>query len=254
MLLAGFIDITARHQSRTGKGTAAARSGAVQRRPGGIRLCRLARPEGAAARDRASRAMDQRGLGRPRARRRVENLGCCRAGWRGCSCCWTGCWTIRASGGSPRPTVEAGGHRRDGARHRRPAGAAAGFRRSHARAMPRAAHPPHADPGGAGEPDRQCIEAPRPRARAASPSPMRLADGVAEFRVSDDGPGIPPRFHDRDFRDLPDAGEPGRCRIERHRAGDRQEAGAGPWRRIRVESAPPARGTTFVFTWQEAVP
>ncbi len=28
---------------------------------------------------------------------------------------------------------------------------------------------------------------------------MRMADGVAEFHVSDDGPGIKPRFHDRIF-------------------------------------------------------
>jgi PAS domain S-box-containing protein len=80
---------------------------------------------------------------------------------------------------------------------------------------------------------------------------MRLADGVAEFRVSDDGPGIDPRFHDRIFlifqtlasRDDVEASGIGlaivKKKVQRHGG------------QIRVESAPPARGTSFVFTWRE---
>ena len=44
---------------------------------------------------------------------------------RGCSCCWTGCWPIRASAGTPMHCGGGGEHRRSGARHRRSAGAAA---------------------------------------------------------------------------------------------------------------------------------
>jgi PAS domain S-box-containing protein len=82
---------------------------------------------------------------------------------------------------------------------------------------------------------------------------MAVADGVAEFRVSDDGPGIPPRFHDRIFGLFQTLG-----RGDDHGSGGIglaivrkrvQDSGGG----IRVESGPPARGTTFVFTWPEAV-
>jgi signal transduction histidine kinase len=81
---------------------------------------------------------------------------------------------------------------------------------------------------------------------------MRLADGLAEFRVSDDGPGIPERFHERIFvifqtlasRDEVESSGIGLAIVKR-----RVEVHGG---RIRVESAPPARGTTFVFTWREA--
>jgi PAS domain S-box-containing protein len=81
---------------------------------------------------------------------------------------------------------------------------------------------------------------------------MHLENGVAEFRVSDDGPGIAPRFHDRIFaifqtlasRDDVESSGIGlaivKKRIENHDG------------RIWVESAPPARGTTFIFTWKEA--
>jgi PAS domain S-box-containing protein len=80
---------------------------------------------------------------------------------------------------------------------------------------------------------------------------MRDVDGVAEFRVTDDGPGIEPRFHDRIFvifqtlasRDEVEAGGIGLAIVKR------QVEGHGG--RIHVESAPPARGTSFVFTWAE---
>ena len=80
----------------------------------------------------------------------------------------------------------------------------------------------------------------------------RRADGVAEFRVSDDGPGILPRFHDRIFvifqtlvnRDETEAAGVGLAVV---RKSVRRHGGE-----IRVESAPPARGTSFTFTWKEA--
>ena len=80
---------------------------------------------------------------------------------------------------------------------------------------------------------------------------MRLADGVAEFRVSDDGPGIAPRFHERIFmifqtlvsRDEVESSGIGLAIVKK-----RVENHGG---RISVESAPPARGTIFVFTWKE---
>jgi signal transduction histidine kinase len=80
---------------------------------------------------------------------------------------------------------------------------------------------------------------------------MRLVDGVAEFRVSDDGPGIPPQFHDRIFvmfhtlanRDDVESSGLGLAIVKKQ-----VEALGG---HIRVESAPPARGTSFVFTWHE---
>jgi signal transduction histidine kinase len=83
---------------------------------------------------------------------------------------------------------------------------------------------------------------------------MRLADHVAEFRVSDDGPGIPPQFHERIFvifqtlasRDDHDSNGIGLALAKKkvhNYHGD-----------IWVESNPPARGATFAFTWKEAVP
>ena len=80
---------------------------------------------------------------------------------------------------------------------------------------------------------------------------MRRVDGVAEFRVSDDGPGIPPRFHDRIFVIFQtlrnhDAGEPSGVGLAIAKKKVLHNGG-----RIWVESAPPARGTTFAFTWKE---
>ena len=80
---------------------------------------------------------------------------------------------------------------------------------------------------------------------------MKLVDGVAEFRITDDGPGIEPRFHERIFvifqtlanRDDLESSGIGLAIVKK-----RVEAHGG---RVWVESAPPKRGTTFVFTWKE---
>jgi PAS domain S-box-containing protein len=80
----------------------------------------------------------------------------------------------------------------------------------------------------------------------------QLVDGVAEFRVTDDGPGVAPRFHDRIFlmfqtlasRDDVESSGIGLTIVKKKVQGHGGQ--------IRVESAPPARGTTFVFTWKES--
>jgi PAS domain S-box-containing protein len=81
----------------------------------------------------------------------------------------------------------------------------------------------------------------------------RQRGGLAEFRVTDDGPGIPPQYHERIFvifqtlasRDEVEAGGIGlaivKKTVERHGG------------RVAVHSNPPQRGTSFVFTWQETV-
>ena len=83
---------------------------------------------------------------------------------------------------------------------------------------------------------------------------MRLVDRVTEFRVSDDGPGIPARFHDRIFvifqtlasRDDAESSGVGLAIVKKKVLGN----GGQIW----IESAPPTRGSTCVFTWQEAGP
>jgi signal transduction histidine kinase len=80
---------------------------------------------------------------------------------------------------------------------------------------------------------------------------VRRERGMAEFRVSDDGPGIPPRFHDRIFaifqtlasRDEVESSGIGLAIVKKM-----VQSNGG---RIWIESEPPARGTTFVFTWKE---
>jgi PAS domain S-box-containing protein len=84
-------------------------------------------------------------------------------------------------------------------------------------------------------------------------SVRRLEKGLVEFRVEDDGPGIPRQFHDKIFvifqtlvaRDEVEASGIGlaivKKAVERH--------GGQVW----VESTPPLRGTAFVFTWRESV-
>jgi PAS domain S-box-containing protein len=81
----------------------------------------------------------------------------------------------------------------------------------------------------------------------------RIVDGLTEFRVSDDGPGIAPQFHERIFamfqtlasRDDVESSGIGLTIVKK-----KVQAHGG---QIWIESAPPVRGTTFVFTWKEAV-
>jgi signal transduction histidine kinase len=81
----------------------------------------------------------------------------------------------------------------------------------------------------------------------------RLESGVAEFRVSDDGPGIPPQFHDRIFVIFQTL--EGRDEVESSGIGlaivKKMVEGHGG--QVRVESAPPARGATFAFTWKASI-
>jgi len=81
----------------------------------------------------------------------------------------------------------------------------------------------------------------------------RQLDDLTEFRVSDDGPGIASRFHERVFvifqtlasRDDIEASGIGLAIVKK-----KVEGHGGT---IRIESEPPERGTTFVFTWKESV-
>ncbi len=81
---------------------------------------------------------------------------------------------------------------------------------------------------------------------------QKLDDGMVEFRVSNDGPGISPWFHDRIFMIFETLAS--REDVESSGIGlaivKKKVEGHGG--HIRVESAPPVRGTTFVFTWKEA--
>jgi PAS domain S-box-containing protein len=82
---------------------------------------------------------------------------------------------------------------------------------------------------------------------------VQFENGIAEFRVSDDGPGIEPQFHSRIFeifrtlasRDVVESTGLGlaivRKMVELHGG------------QVRIESAPPRRGSTFIFTWKELI-
>jgi signal transduction histidine kinase len=77
---------------------------------------------------------------------------------------------------------------------------------------------------------------------------------LVEFRVADDGPGIAPLFHERIFQMFQTL----RSRDEMEGSGmgltivkKSVEAHGGT---IHVESTPPQRGTTFVFTWEKNTP
>jgi signal transduction histidine kinase len=83
---------------------------------------------------------------------------------------------------------------------------------------------------------------------------MRVVDGMAEIRISDDGPGIEKRYHDEIFvifktlqsRDETELGGIGLAMVKKQVT----ENGGDIW----VESAPPVRGSTFIFTWKLAPP
>jgi PAS domain S-box-containing protein len=82
----------------------------------------------------------------------------------------------------------------------------------------------------------------------------RRVDRLVEFRVADDGPGIPAQFHQRIFgmfqtlqsRDDREASGIGLAVVKR-----KVEIHGG---HIWIESAPTVRGTTFIFTWKETTP
>jgi PAS domain S-box-containing protein len=79
----------------------------------------------------------------------------------------------------------------------------------------------------------------------------RHADGMVKFRVTDDGRGIEARFHERIFvifqtlvsRDKVESSGIGLAIVKK-----KVQFHGG---RIWIESNPPARGATFVFTWKE---
>lgn len=72
-----------------------------------------------------------------------------------------------------------------------------------------------------------------------------------EFRVEDDGPGIAATYHERIFQMFQTL----RSRDEVEGSGMGlaivKKSVEGHGGKIRVESVPPARGTTFVFTWMK---
>jgi len=81
-------------------------------------------------------------------------------------------------------------------------------------------------------------------------SAREIGDKV-EFRVEDDGPGVPKAYHERIFqmfqtlksRDEMEGSGMGLAIVKKS-----VEVHAG---KISVESAPPGRGTAFVFTWEK---
>ncbi len=81
----------------------------------------------------------------------------------------------------------------------------------------------------------------------------RQTGEITEIRVTDDGPGIDPRFHERIFvifqtlasRDNVEASGIGLAIVKK-----KVLTHGG---RIWIESAPPVRGTTFAFTWKASV-
>jgi PAS domain S-box-containing protein len=83
---------------------------------------------------------------------------------------------------------------------------------------------------------------------------MRHIENAVEFRVSDDGPGIQPQFHQRIFeifrtlnsRDVVESTGLGLAIVKKM-----VEVHGGE---VRVISAPPLRGASFIFTWREAPP
>jgi signal transduction histidine kinase len=83
---------------------------------------------------------------------------------------------------------------------------------------------------------------------------MTMKDGVAKFQVKDDGPGIAPEFQERIFtifqtlqsRDDQETSGVGLSIVRKtvERAGGK----------VCVESSPPRRGSTFLFTWPATIP
>lgn len=82
----------------------------------------------------------------------------------------------------------------------------------------------------------------------------QFADGTTEFRVSDDGPGIAPEFHERIFLMFQTLANSDRAESSGIGLAIVKKQVQSHGGRIWVESAPPARGTTFVFTWKEPTP
>jgi two-component system NtrC family sensor kinase len=91
------------------------------------------------------------------------------------------------------------------------------------------------------------------RAKGRISVSARLDAGVAEFRVSDDGPGIPPQFHDRIFVIFQTLA--GRDEVESSGIGLAivKKMVEGHSGQVRIDSAPPSRGATFTFTWKVSI-
>ena len=79
----------------------------------------------------------------------------------------------------------------------------------------------------------------------------RRLDGMIEFRVRDDGGGIPPEFHKRIFTIFQTLNTRDECEASGVGLSIVQKTVERVGGRVWIESEPPRRGTSFIFTWPE---